>query len=172
MWICILCEQDTAARPVFIVQSNSSLLALLCAISARVLCVVVVHRVGIAAVGLRAIWHLTLHCHPDHFQPALLKLLCFSSKVVDGLGLREAEVGGRVCGLGAVIHRIAQEGDSTLGLHVLRSSVEIEHQTLLLRDDAPHLLPRFVLLTVLQEAAHDAAACELSCLDLHGGELV
>ncbi len=52
----------------------------------------------------------------------------------------------------------------------LRSSVEIEHQALLLRDDAPHLLPRFVLLTVLQEATHDAAACELSCLDLHGGK--
>lgn len=51
----------------------------------------------------------------------------------------------------------------------LRSSVKIEHQTLLLGDDAPHLLPRFVLLTVLQEATHDAAACELSCLDLHGG---
>lgn len=51
----------------------------------------------------------------------------------------------------------------------LRSSVEIEHQTLLLGDDAPHFLPRFVFLTVLQEAAHDAAACELSCLNLHGG---
>lgn len=51
----------------------------------------------------------------------------------------------------------------------LRSSVEIEHQTLLLRDDAPHLLPRFVLLTVLQEATHDAAARELCCLNLHGG---
>lgn len=49
----------------------------------------------------------------------------------------------------------------------LRSSIEVEHQAVRLRDDTPHLLPGFVLLTVLQEAMHDAAACELSCLDLH-----
>ena len=51
----------------------------------------------------------------------------------------------------------------------LWSSVEVEHQTLLLGDNAPHLLPRFAFLTVLQEAAYDAAARELSRLDLNGG---
>lgn len=49
----------------------------------------------------------------------------------------------------------------------LLSSIEVEHQTLPLGDDAPHLLPRFVFLTVLQEATYNAAACELSCLNLH-----
>lgn len=52
----------------------------------------------------------------------------------------------------------------------LWSSIEIEHQTLLLRDDTPHLLPRFVFLTVLQEATYDAAACELSCFNLPSEE--
>ncbi len=116
----IFCAYST--RPVFLEQSNSSSLvenAPLCAISTRVLCVVVVHHVGIAAVGLRALWHLSRHRHPNHFQPALLKVLTFSNEAVDGLGLREAEDGRRVCGPGAVIHTIAQEGDSTLGLHVL-----------------------------------------------------
>lgn len=194
-----------SAHIVFLEQSSSSLLAPLCAISTCFLCVVVVHHVGTAVVGLRALWHLSRHCHANHLQPALLELLAFGSKVVDGLGLREAEAGRRVRGPGTVIHRVAQEGDRTLGLHVLRrgvrdeqigismdgfqmnmgndifcfmflviylrSSIEIEHQTLLLGDNAPHLLPRFVLLTVLQEATHDAAACELSRLDLHGGEI-
>lgn len=48
----------------------------------------------------------------------------------------------------------------------LRSSVQVEHWKLLLRDDAPHLLPRLVLLAVLQEAADDAAAGELARFDL------
>lgn len=82
------------------------------------MCVVVVQ---IAVVSLRAFWHVSCHGHSDHFQPALLKLLAFSSKVVNGLGLRESEVGGQVSGPGAVVHRIAQEGDGTLGLHILRS---------------------------------------------------
>lgn len=51
----------------------------------------------------------------------------------------------------------------------LRSSVEIEHQTLLLGDDTPHLLPRFVFFTVLQEATYDAAVGELRSLNLDGG---
>lgn len=50
----------------------------------------------------------------------------------------------------------------------LRSSVEIEHNSLLLGNDAPDFLPGFVSLAVLQEAAYDAAAHELSCLDLKG----
>lgn len=49
----------------------------------------------------------------------------------------------------------------------LRSSIEIEHQSLLLGDDAPHFLPGLVFLTVLQKAAYDAAPCELSRLDLN-----
>lgn len=89
------------------------------------MCVVVV-QAGIAAVGLRAFWHLSCHCHSNHLQPALLKLLTFRSKVVDGLGLREAEAGGWVCGPGAVFHGIAQEGDGTLGLHVLKRVVKDE----------------------------------------------
>lgn len=151
------------------------------------MCVVVVRHVGIAPVGLRAFGQLSRHRHSNHFQPALLELLRIGSKVVGGLGLGEAEAGRGVRGPSAVIHTVAQQGDSALGLHVLkggqsgmkrvssicmhrfinsygesnvslhvllmlylRSAVEIEHQTLLLGDDAPHLLPRFVLLTVLQ----------------------
>lgn len=133
MCIYILRAQYKSARSVFLEQSNSSSLvenAPLCAISTRVLCVVVVHHVGVAAVGLRAFRHLSRHCHSNHFQPALLKVLTFCSKVVDGLGLREAEGGRRVCGPGAVVHRIAQEGDSTLGLHILRRVVGDEENVI------------------------------------------
>lgn len=211
--------QSTPARPVLLEQANSffackkkkSVSCLLVkkqqrtalwAISARLLCVVVFHHVWAVAIGRLAFWHLSCHCHSNDFEPALLKLLTLRSKVVDRLGLWETEAGRSVCGSGAVVHSVTQEGDRTLGLHILggsggeggrvimlfecewfvcvieslfffflpfylRSSVEVEHQTLLLWDDAPHFLPGFVLLTVLQEAAHDAAARELSCLDLH-----
>lgn len=109
--------------PSFLSNPNNSLLSALCAISTRFLCVVVVHHVGIAAVGMVAFRHLSRHCHSNHLQPALLDILIFSIKVVDGLGLRETESGRRVCGPGAVIHRISQEGDSTLGLYILRREV-------------------------------------------------
>lgn len=89
------------------------------AISTGLLRVVVV-QVCIAVVGLLALWHISRHCHSNHLQPALLQLLTFSSKVMDGLGLREAEAGWRVHGPGAVFHGIAQEGDGALRLHVLR----------------------------------------------------
>lgn len=39
---------------------------------------------------------------------------------MDGLGLREAEGCLTVCGPGAVVHSVAQEGNARLGLHVLR----------------------------------------------------
>lgn len=107
----------------FLSDPQSSLLAPLCTISARFLCAVVVVQVDIAAVGRRAFRHLSRHCQSYHLQPALLKLLTFSGKVVEGLGLREVEAGWRVRGPGTVIHRITQEGDSTLGLHVLRRVV-------------------------------------------------
>lgn len=169
---------------------------LLCAIRTHILCVIVVHPVCVAPIVLWAFWHLSCHCHPNDFQPALLVLLRFSSEVVDRLGLGNAEAGWRVRGPCALIHRVTQEGDGRLGLNVLRGrstvsalmpvsksineigfllcpssvylwgSVEVEHQTFLLGDDAPHLLPWLILLTVLQEAAYDAAVCELSCLDL------
>lgn len=106
----------------FLSDPQSSWLAPLCAISARFLCAVVV-QVDIAAVGRRAFRHLSRHCQSYDLQPALLKLLTFSGKVVEGLGLREVEAGWRVRGPGTVIHRITQEGDSTLGLHVLRRVV-------------------------------------------------
>lgn len=104
----------------FLNDSWSSLLAPLCAISTRFLCAVVVVQNDIAAIGRRAFRHLSRHCQPYHLQPALLKLLTFGCKVVEGLGLREAEAGWRVRRPGNVIHRITQEGYSTLGLHVLR----------------------------------------------------
>lgn len=104
---------------------TSSLFPPLCAISVRFLCVVVV-QAGIAVVGLRAFRHLSCHCHSNHLQPALFKLLTFCSKVVDGLGLSEAEAGWWVRGPGAVINGIAQEGDSTLGLHILKRGVKDE----------------------------------------------
>lgn len=81
---------------------------------------VVVVQVRIAAVGLLALGHISRHRHSNHLQPALLQLLAFGSEVMDGLGLREAEAGRRVHGPGAVFHRIAQEGDGALCLHVLR----------------------------------------------------
>lgn len=104
----------------FLSDPRSSLLAPLCAISTRFLCAVVVVQIDIAAIGRRAFRHLSRHCQSYHLQPALLQLLTFSCKVVEGLGLREAEAGWRVRRPGTVIHRITQEGYSTLGLHVLR----------------------------------------------------
>ncbi|KAF3854550.1 hypothetical protein F7725_022605 [Dissostichus mawsoni] len=71
-----------------------------------------------------ALRHLPPHRHSDDFQPALLELLGFSGKAVDGLGLGEAEDGGGVCGPGAVVHIVAQQGDGALGLHVLRREEE------------------------------------------------
>lgn len=75
--------------------------------------------------------------------------------------------GGRVNG--QIWHAVMLVFRAVRSLLYLRSSVEVEHRQLLLGDDAPHLLPRLVLLTVLQEAADDAAARELGCLDLLGG---
>lgn len=125
--------QYTSAYPVSLEPPNISLLvenAASCAISSRLLCVVVIHHACIAAIGLRAIWHLSRHCHSNDFQPALLKLLSFSSKVVDGLGLGETEAGRSVCGPDAIIHRITQEGDCTLGLHVLGRVVRDEENVI------------------------------------------
>ena len=62
---------------------------------------------------------------------------------------------------------LVRGGVNFVFLFYLWSSVEVEHQTFLLRDHAPNLLPGFVLLAVLKEATHDAAAGELSRLDLH-----
>lgn len=92
----------------------------LCAISTGFLRVVVVQHVGTVAVGLRPLRLLSGYCHSNHFQPSLLKLLRFCSKVVDGLGLGKAEACRRVCGSGAVIHRITHQRDAALGLHILR----------------------------------------------------
>lgn len=197
------------------------ILSLLRAISRCFLNVVVVQ---VAAVGLGGFRLFSRHRHADHLQPALLHLLALSSKVVDGLGLRQAKASRGVGRPNFVVHRVAQERDGALGLHILRSvcrelpnrnfffpslivslcrfsvmqvksvdlfaqldflslkkqlnfkalrylrsSVEVEHQSLLLGDDAPDFLPGFVSLAVLQEAAYDAAARELSRLDLKGG---
>lgn len=165
--------------------------SLLCAIGGHFLRVIVVRDVCVAPIGVWALWHLSCHRYSNDFQPALLQFIRFSGKVVDKLGLGQAEAGRRVRGPGGVLHGVAQQRDGRLCLHVLReqnvastrrnqhifpfiplglylrSAVQVEHHALLLGNDAPHPLPRFVLLTVLQEATYDAAACDLRCLDLH-----
>lgn len=103
------------------------ILSLLRAISRCFLNVVVVQA---AAVGLGGFRLFSRHRHADHLQPALLHLLALSSKVVDGLGLRQAKAGGGVGRPNAVVHRVAQERDGALGLHILRR-VRRDYQTVI-----------------------------------------
>lgn len=56
----------------------------LCAVSRCLLCAAV-HHICVAAVDLRAFWHLPRHRHSNYFQPALLQFLRLCSKVVHGL---------------------------------------------------------------------------------------
>lgn len=92
----------------------------LCAVTTRFLHVVVVRHGCIAPIGLRVFWKISSHCHSNKFQPALLKFLAISSKVVDVLGLRETEAGRRISRPGAVVHSITQQGDGALRLDILR----------------------------------------------------
>lgn len=120
--------------------------SLLCAISTHILRVIVVRPVCVAPIALWAFWHLPCHRHSNDFQPALLVFVRFSSKVVDGLGLGKAEAGWRVCGPGALIHRVSQEGDGRLGLHVLRERRTSHQRECLLINQYMRLDFCFVLL--------------------------
>lgn len=79
-----------------------------------------VRGVGSGIVGHLGLWHLPSHSHPDHLEPALFQLFALGHEAVDRLGLGQTEAGWRVGRPGAVLHRVAQQRDGGLGLHILR----------------------------------------------------
>lgn len=123
--------QNKSAHPIFLFeQSNCSLHVCkcksslfvenkpLCVISAGFLRVVVIRHA--AAIGLGTFRYLSPHRHSNYFQPALLKFLGLSSKVVGGLGLGDVEACRWVCGPGGVVHRITHQGYGALCFYILR----------------------------------------------------